>query len=952
MHSWVGRAILAVWLAACLLLSVSTAAGQTVGATTGAINGTVTDSTGAVLPRVTITVSSDALIGNSGTRTAVTTEKGLFRFLALPPGEYTLAFTLKSFRTVTRVGIYVGVGFTATLDVELQLEALNQGVTVERTSPVLDRQSTAIVTTFDRRQLADLPGARSMGTVLSATPAVQVTRFDVGGNTENTGAYSAYGTEGQNRPMVEGLVVARILGTGFALNYGSFDEVSVGTAVHGAEWPLAGVQMQFIAKSGGNRYRGTLYADYENKDWQSFNIDDDQVRRGAQEGGGLSPRHVNRVWSYRDINADVGGYLKPDVLWWYSSFRDQDVSARSVNFPVKPRRTHITSYSGKATYQITPKNKLVGFAQTGRNHQPNVLGGFTLGATTAVNLLDDSTAEQLALGWIWKGEWNSVINERMLFELRVGQFGADRPEKPNGTAPRFEDAETLIVRGGNRNWQTNLRREQVLGSLDYFRDDWLGNHHLKVGGDILRTTTADIWRAGYPDDVLHVVRNGEPSEVYLFQTPSRSTIGEWTYSGHASDSWRVNDRLTLNLGLRFDRYRVFLPEQVHPVSRFNPAPQTFAAVDNVRAWNVVAPRIGIIHDVASDGRTIAKFSYGQYRGGLAPDIGFNANPNSNPWWRRYTWRDIDGSSVWERGEEGALLARRGGLTIERVDPRLELLFVEEVGGWIERELAANLGVRTGVVWRAERQHRMRQNANWSLDAFALPVTILDPGADGRSNTVDDGPEIVAYNLKEELLGLQDNILRNVANSDSQYWTWDIAANRRFKGRWSLVAAFAHTWNSEHSNAYLGQTVRQNVYPLTPNDLINAGEDGRYEFTTWSAKVYGTCEAPWGVRITPLLRHQSGQPFGRTFVARLNYGNVRMLAEPIGTRRMDDITLLDARVEKGFRLANNRRVAGFVDVFNVLNANPEESTSWSSGSFLRPLSIVPPRIVRLGVKVEW
>jgi hypothetical protein len=78
----------------------------------------------------------------------------------------------------------------------------------------------------------------------------------------------------------------------------------------------------------------------------------------------------------------------------------------------------------------------------------------------------------------------------------------------------------------------------------------------------------------------------------------------------------------------------------------------------------------------------------------------------------------------------------------------------------------------------------------------------------------------------------------------------------------------------------------------------------------------------------------------------------MLAEPIGTRRMDDITLLDARVEKGFRLANNRRVAGFVDVFNVLNANPEESTSWSSGSFLRPLSIVPPRIVRLGVKVEW
>ncbi len=114
--------------------------------------------------------------------------------------------------------------------------------------------------------------------------------------------------------------------------------MSVGTAVHGAEWPLPGVQMQFISKSGGNRYRGTLYADYEHHDWQSFNIDESQIRRGAQGGSGLSPREANRLWSYHDLNADVGGYIKPDRLWWYSSFREQDVSARQVNFPVKPRR--------------------------------------------------------------------------------------------------------------------------------------------------------------------------------------------------------------------------------------------------------------------------------------------------------------------------------------------------------------------------------------------------------------------------------------------------------------------------------------------------------------------------------------------------------------------------------------------------------------------------------------
>jgi hypothetical protein len=194
----------------------------------------------------------------------------------------------------------------------------------------------------------------------------------------------------------------------------------------------------------------------------------------------------------------------------------------------------------------------------------------------------------------------------------------------------------------------------------------------------------------------------------------------------------------------------------------------------------------------------------------------------------------------------------------------------------------------------------------------------------------------------------------VPDADSHYWTWDISATRRFTGRWSLVAGFAHTWNRDQVSGYFGQPVRENTYPLTPNDLINAGKDGRYEFRIWSAKIHGTYAGPWDVRITPFLHHQSGQPFGRTFSTALNYtSNVRVLAEPIGARRMDHITTLDVRVEKGFRLGGHRRLAGFVDVFNLLNANSEQNTSWVSGpSFLRPLSIVSPRLARVGVKLEW
>jgi len=163
--------------------------------------------------------------------------------------------------------------------------------------------------------------------------------------------------------MVEGISVTGINPTGFTLDYGAFAEVSVGTAAHGPEWPAPGIQMQFISKSGGNQYRGAVYGDYVNRDWQSTNIDLEQVRRGAQGGGGLSPHEANRLWSYWDLNADIGGYIKPDRPWWYSSVREQALSARQVNFPVKPLRTSLMNYSGKGTYQVPQDNKLVAFGQ-------------------------------------------------------------------------------------------------------------------------------------------------------------------------------------------------------------------------------------------------------------------------------------------------------------------------------------------------------------------------------------------------------------------------------------------------------------------------------------------------------------------------------------------------------------------------------------------------------------
>jgi hypothetical protein len=137
--------------------------------------------------------------------------------------------------------------------------------------------------------------------------------------------------------------------------------------------------------------------------------------------------------------------------------------------------------------------------------------------------------------------------------------------------------------------------------------------------------------------------------------------------------------------------------------------------------------------------------------------------------------------------------------------------------------------------------------------------------------------------------------------------------------------------------------------------LNGGAGGRYEFSTWTAKAHGTFEMPWQVRITPVLRHQSGQPFGRTQTTetgQLRYGTVTLLMEPVGTRRLDHVTLVDMRIERSMRV-KRRRVSAFLDVFNCLNVNPEQNAIWSSGaSFLRPVAIVPPRVARVGLTFDW
>ena len=926
---------------------------QAVTSGTGAINGRVTDSSDAVMPGVTVTLTSPSQMG---VRTAVTDADGTYRFAAVTPGDYVVAFELAGFSTVRNEGIRVSLGFTATVNAKLTVASLQESVTVTGQSPVVDTSATAIGTVYDAKQLSALPTSRDYFSLLAGSPAVQMARIDVGGSTNGTQqGFVVYGTSGQVRVIFEGLNATEATGAfGNYPDVGGMEEVQMNTAAHSAEASTPGVQTQFISKSGGNEFRGTFFGGYSPQSWQAFNIDDDQIARGLTAGGGLEPEDVNRLNQYQDSNVGLGGYIMRDRLWWYGSYRHQDIRARFVNFPVKPQQTVLNNYSAKVTYNLTTNNKFIGYTQPSQKKQPQRFDSWLLGVDTGINSTEATTWNQNFWAWVHKAEWNGVLSDNAFAEIRGGQYGYDWTNGVNGTGLRYEDIGNNIIEGRNRNWARERRRDQILGTFNYFKSGWGGDHNFKIGGEMFHETVKDIFIDGFEEDILHVMQNGAKLDVIFFQ-PGESIGGLMTYGAFIHDVWRVSDKMTLNLGARIDRYRAFSPEQEHPASRFNPTAQTFAAVDNYISWNLPAPRLGMTYDLTGDGKTVIKANFGTYWWNPGADFVFNISPNASSWWRRHRWTDTNNNNRWDAGEEGALpTSTRGGTATESLDPNLKNTYTQEFAGFVEREVMANFGVRAGYVWRGQRNQYGRYNIARPFNGYTVPVTVPDPGPDGRNGTADDGSPIATFDLAPEFRGLTP--INQTINVDgpADYHTFEITGTKRMSNRWSLLASYGWTKSFDQASAIQGNSIRSNALPVSAADFVNTDEKGRFVFTRSTVKFSGTWNAPfWDISFSPMVRYQQGIPFGRTFAANLSYGSVRFLAEPMDTRRQDAIFITDLRVEKTHRFGGSRDISVFFDLYNMFNENPAQNLQWSSGtSWNRPLSIVPPRLARIGAKLNF
>ncbi|HJU44144.1 MAG TPA: carboxypeptidase regulatory-like domain-containing protein [Vicinamibacterales bacterium] len=945
-----------------LIVSVP-ALGQGGGASsTGTIQGRVTDAQGAVLPGVTVTATSPSALG---AQTAVTSETGNYRFPALPPGVYELSFELGGFNTLKREGIQLSLGFTANVNVELALATIQETVTVSGASPIIDTSTTRIQQNFKAEQLQGIPNGRDMWALLAVTPSVQMGRIDVGGNRAGTQtAYVAYGQQGQVRVLIEGINTTEGTGgAGFYFDYASLDEAFLGTSGQGAEMPNPGVQSQFIARSGGNQFQAEYHIDWYNNAMQGSNIPDSYTAPTAFNNSPIRP-HSNEIQRYYDWDINIGGPVARDKLWYFGTYRQQFNAVSQPNFQFDSTfNTKLWNPVVKTTYQINQKNKLIGYFQWGQKEQPNRLPN-----ADYTYLSPEQTLKQDSGSWVYKAEWNSTLNDTLYIEARFGDFGYYFPLLTNSPDNFYwRDTGRLISEGAHQRQQLDRDRKQYNLAATKFVDGFGGNHTFKMGVELLKEQSWDGFFQRRGGDLEHIYNNGVSTQV-IFGFPT-SSCDTGTLAAHdcltaranldqigafLNDTWS-RGRMTVNAGVRYDRYTGWLPEQQQLAGSLAVwAPQFPELANRVQAktfaenqlytWNLFAPRIGVVFDLTGDGRTVIKGNYGLYWHNPGVGVGATGNANIASKNATYAWNDRNGDKRWQRGEEGALqtASLEGAIS---VDPNIKAPYTHEVSAWVERQLTDTMGVRGGFVYKTEddlfEQYQPGRGVAPFADAFTVPFTFVDIGVDGIRGTGDD--RSLTYLGMPQALASQFPVDTVVMNTPQygRFKTFELATTKRFNNRWSMQAGGSYTMLKNFPTGN---------YPQNPN--LPGVEDR----TTWNFKATGSYDAGWGIRLSPVVRHQSGVNFARTLTVSVPTGSGLIAsglayAEPANANREDNIWVFDVRAEKTLHLGDRVRARIALDAFNLANSHASETIGRATGTaFRKPTAILAPFTTRIGFRL--
>ncbi len=943
---------------AALVVLAGTAFAQT-GQNFGELVGKAVDDQGGILPGVTVTVSGPALMG---AQTAVTNERGLFRFPAVPSGTYKVTFELPGFATLVRDGVVVPVRQTVTLDAEMKVAKLQETVTVTGESPVVDVENAKVGARLDQQTLQAVPTSRSIFGSTTVLPGMVMARQDPAGiNAATSTGMIAHGASTYNLNYF-GVTAdtPQNYGSMYYMDYNAAEEISVDTAAMGAEiGGGGGANINIIPKSGSNQLKGNVYYSATGKQLAADNVDDELRAQGVTAG--------TRLLKLNDINGDAGGPLLRDRLWWFGSAREYTTFEQVIGFP-KDFKSNLRNYTARVNYQLARGNQLSGFWTYNRKFQPNRGAGAT--QPNPVSTINQQSPKNL-----FNLNWTSVLSQAKFLEVSSTYFHMHWPSRyadefyalsENQRTPTMQNLTTSIFfdgpeptgerfRDGYR-YQTNIAYTQyldgVLGASHQIKtgfENWIGWG--SDGFNVFRDT-----RLQFRNDASGVP---QPSQILAYNTPLVQKTHMKNVAAFVQD--RVTyPRATLNLGLRWSFYDGYLPEQSGGGGRWFPQ-TTYPKLDAGFNWNTIAPRTSVVWKVTQDGRNVAKASYSRYyevmyTGEFADVI--NPNTINTTGLATYRWfGDANGNGIVDTGEYDPVPLSTVQPRLNRIDPNLKDPNTDEITFGYQRELAPSVGFTASWIQRWFNNVTVDEEIGIPVTGYT-PQTFNDPGPDNLVNTADDRP-LTLYNVQSQFRGQNVSFHTNFPGTQ-RYKGLELTLSKRMSNRWQLMGSYV--WSRLDGDLV--------VDPNNPNQTIPTNATGRGANDQPHAfKLIGSYQAPLGIDVGVNYQALSGLPFDRQFRATLTQGSTTIRAEPRGQYRADTLNLLSLKVDKTFRLHQHARISGFFEVHNVLNSNAAQNSIGTltqaftsqaafdaaratTSYFGRTQEILAPRIAKLGVRYSF
>jgi Carboxypeptidase regulatory-like domain/TonB dependent receptor len=918
--------------------------------TTGKIAGVVNDSSGAGVPTATVEVKGPALMVSRSTKTHA---DGSYLFDLLPPGTYTIIVSAGGFRTLQQPNIVISAGFTASVNSKLQVGQV-QEVMVVQDQPVVDVQSVQAETTFDQQLLQDIPAGRDPWSTVAQMPGVTLTTFDVGGNQSmQQSTMQVHGsTPGEQIFSFNGLDLnwpgANGGYTQFYTDHDSFEEFQVVADNAPASVSISGVYMNMVTKSGSNELHGQAAAYYETAGTQAEPI--------LPKFNGSPVPSGSPIVMARDTTIGLGGPVIKDRWWLFGSYRRYDIRENILTIKDQNGNTaqdinHQTNTALRSDWQLNNRNRLSLIWLYNEQNR------FFRRDTAYQFVTPEASWLQIEPAYILQALWTSQITNNLVLDVRAGY---NKEVFPLGYQHSVKAGDftrqdlTLSTETGaapfafsNPAWVF-----KISAGASYYKGSFAGTHNFKFGFEQGDNYNPYIYQVNQGINAQY--NNGAALDVIAFDTPFTEKTYFHDTSAYFQDAWTIKRRLTLNLGIRYDRFTSFYPAQSSNPNLTFPdlfPPQHFPASGNLVDWNNVSPRLGLALDVTGKGTSVIRFSYGRFYKMEGTGLVETVNPVGFAG-KGFSWTDSNGDGIPQVSEwknQANFLFAFGG-TSTHIDPHMSRPYSDEFNVTYEKQVWRDLRVSAAYYYRTKKNLVGLKNLAQPTLNYT-PITTLNGqpitnGVTGQPltlfnlNTAPPNPNILLTNISE----LNDNAYHGI----------EFDAVKRMSSHWQLLAGFTVQRQKGvfccpgFSDDALSDDFND------PNRDINRRNNYLNNDATYVFKVDSSYELPWKFGTSVNFQHYTGFPFQPTQVfSGLNQGPETVILQPAGVQRLPSVNLLNLRISREFVLNDRWHIQPLVDLFNLTNSQTVISRVQQFGpNYQFPSNTINPFLARFGVRFNF